>query len=407
MRRRKTDEELAVIAANYDSLKLFREEEPTVEREIRRRGLAEKLCGHMKRDARPPMSEDDLAEIASHYDSIKEFCEKEWSVYVVIHRRGLKNKLCGHMVSEATNPYSDKELAEVASRYDAIGDLRDKEPAVYSAIHKHGLYEKLCGRMESKSKKPISDKELAEIASKYYVLKEFIEKEPSAYSLIHRRGLMEKLCGHMERGKRHLTDEQIAELASHFSNRKDFREHDVTAYSLATHRGILDKVCAHMERLGNFAKRKIYVFTFSDGYAYVGLSQDPKRRYRQHLNGESYSPVRNHIKDTGATFEFSVLTDWLYVDEASIQEDKFIKQYAADGWKMLNRVSGGAIGTPRGGYTKKLLQREADKYQYVEDFKEGSPRYYKYIVRNHLFKEYCSSMKRRNKSTGSFTATRA
>jgi hypothetical protein len=240
------------------------------------------------------------------------------------------------------------------------------------------------------------DEYLAEVAAKYDTLKEFQEKEMSVYSIIRRRGLADKLCSHMKTERRFLTDEQLSEIAKGCKTRKEFMEKDSAAYTTACARGIIDKICSHMERLGNWAKRKVYVFTFSDGYAYIGLTQDTKRRYRQHVKGERYSAVHDHIKETGATFDFKILTDWLSPDEAGRVEDDNINKYAAAGWKMLNKIGGGAIGSPRGGYTRMILERETKKYEYIEDFKEGSPRFYKYIIRNHLYDEFCGHMKSRN-----------
>lgn len=34
-------------------------------------------------------------------------------------------------------------------------------------------------------------------------------------------------------------------------------------------------------------------------------------------------------------------------------EDEYIKKYAADGWKMLNKAKGGSLGWPKKGWKKK------------------------------------------------------
>ena len=158
-----------------------------------------------------------------------------------------------------------------------------------------------------------------------------------------------------------------------------------------------------MKRVGNRYRRKIYVFTFSDGYAYVGLAKDPDERYYEHTSGVKDSPVYKHAKETGAPFEFNTLTDWLDTDAAAQAEDHYIEQYRADGWKMLNKNKGGALGMMTWLYTDDNIKREVGKYEYFEDFKKGSPRFYRYICNHHLYDRYFSQMKRRKKQRVKWT----
>ncbi len=454
-----TDEELATVASNYDSLKEFRDKEPANLQLIHKRNLFDKLCGHMKRDVRKDLSDDDLAAIASSYDVLRDFRKNDPVTYSIISKRGLLDKLCGHMKREMSKYRTDKELAMIASRYTVLKDFREKESSAYNAMQERGLLEKLCDNMEREHKPHVPDEKLAQIASHYTVLKDFRKNENSAYSMICKRGLFKKLCGHMKRGSRDLTDELIADIAVCYQTRKDFMEADSSAYSIACKRGIIDKVCAHMETFsrpmgywdkercreraadynsksefskgcpsaygaaqkngwlddicshmiprGNLFKRKIYVFTFSDGYAYVGLAQDPQDRYRAHIAGRKNSPILPHIKKTGATYEFTILTDWLHKDVAVKVEDDYIKKYAAEGWKMLNKVKGGALGATTSLYTHERIKREVEKYEYVDDLRNGSPQFYKYILRHHLWEEYCSQMKFRRPPRCYWTLERA
>ena len=144
-----------------------------------------------------------------------------------------------------------------------------------------------------------------------------------------------------------------------------------------------------MEPVGNWFKRKIYVFTFSDGHAYVGLAQDPERRYMEHTQKEK--------RATGLKPEYKLLTGWLHKDIAGKAEEDYIQKYAAAGWKMLNRVKGGALGSTNKTYTPDYLQSEADKYDYYEDFRKNSRIVYNYLVRNHALDRFCSHMKHKDK----------
>lgn len=441
-----SDDELAEIASRYDVLQEFREADPIAYQLVRKRGLADKLLKHMKRGHREDLSDEDLAAIASRYDSLSEFRKNDPNAYSIICTRGLLDKLCGRMKRLVSKYRTDEELAEIASHYDILKEFRENEPSVHAAIKERGLFSELCGNMKRQDGTlRVSDEELAERASRYDVLKDFANNDKSAYRLIKERGLFQKLCGRMKRLQRDLTDELIAEIAKGFHSRKEFMKADSSAYSTACKRGIIDKVCGHMERLttpagywtkelcreravdynsrsefeiacsaaytaaykagwlddicshmvskGNRFKRKIYAFTFSDGYAYVGLAQDPADRYRSHVSGKDRSSVYEHIKESDATYEFAILTDWLHKDVAGKVEEEYRQKYAADGWKMLNKVKCGALGGDTKIYTDEKIRQERDKYEYVDDFRKGSPRCYNYILKHKLWEEYCGQMK--------------
>jgi hypothetical protein len=150
------------------------------------------------------------------------------------------------------------------------------------------------------------------------------------------------------------------------------------------------------------------VFTFSDGYAYVGLAQDPKVRYRQHTTPQKkLSPVYKHIQKTGAVFEFKILTDWLHKDIAGKVEDDYIKRYAADGWKMLNTNKGGSLGGSTNLYPHERIVQEVAKYEYVDDFMKGSPGFYHYIHNHHLTDVFFANLKYKTKPHGYWTLERA
>lgn len=313
-------------------------------------------------------------------------------------------KLCGHMKRGKGGskigyvprpPYTYEELADISKRYDSVYDFKMGNPSAYAVIIRKGLLDELCGHM-TRREKFWTDEELAEVALKYDSIKEFSKKESAAYDRILKRGLLEKLCSHMKREVNRYSEEELAAVAAKYTTYKELIEKDLWAYKAMRNRGLLDKLCGHLKRMGSLTKRKVYVFTFSTGCAYVGLSLNPEKRYLQHIARSKHpTAVYRHIKETDATYEFKILTDWLDVDTAGKAEDNYIKQYAADGWNMLNKDRGGALG---GGmskiYTDKRIREEVAKYEYLRDFRKKSPRLYRFILRNHLYDMYCSHLKR-------------
>lgn len=407
MGKRRTDEEFAAITANYDVLKDFYTNAPSAYAAIRKRGLFDELCSHMKRGDEVRLDEE-LAAITKNYDVLQEFRKNETAAYSLIVQRGLLDKLCSHM-KRGYIIHTDGELEEVASKYDDLREFRTKEPHIYKKICTHGLREKLCVHMKSYIKYYTND-ELVETAKKYNYREEFIKNDLKAYNTARRRGLLDKICSHMEWKRMphgYWTKERCHEEAQKYKTRKEFSRANKAAVAAASRQGWLDEICSHMKPVGNWFKRKIYVFTFTDGYAYVGLAQDPANRYKQHTIRDKRSPVLKHIEKTGASFEYTVLTDWVHKDIARKIEDDLIEKYKAEGWKMLNTQKGGNLGALSKFYTKDRLQAEADKYDYVDDFRESSPRFYYYITSHHVFEEFCSKMKPGKSSRLYWTLERA
>lgn len=185
---------------------------------------------------------------------------------------------------------------------------------------------------------------------------------------------------------RELVEQEIKNKG--YKNKKEFREGSPGAYSHAAKRGFLDEVCKDMEVLGHLGKRKIYVYEFEDGYAYVGLTDNLDRRNYQHLN-DGVSPVGKHYKKTGARYEWKIISDWLTKEEAQIYEDEMINAYAEEGWKMLNTKKGGSLG---GGQREPMYSMEELKAAVATctrrvEFRRKFPSMYEFLLRHHLKEE--------------------
>lgn len=452
-------EELAEVAQRYDDLTEFRTKEPRIYDAINSHGLREKLCAHMKRHTRKSYTYEELKEIASKYDSSAEFIEKDFNAYSTISKRGLMEELCGHLKRKVEHR-TVEELAAIANEYDDLKQFKTEQKSVYSSIVQRGLINELCGHMNRNMRPDYTDEELIEIASRYNNLTKFRKEQRYPYFAIVRRGKLDEYCGHMERYYHtDYTDEELKDIASKYKTKAEFSKNDGAAYQAAHKRGIVDEVCSHMEELrrprwfyskgychvialgcktrkefnsrnpsayhrahakgwlddicshmevaGNLKRRLIYAYTFADGYAYVGLTDDVKRRKYDHLHktkNKKISPVYLHYQETGASYEYKELTGWLDADTAAKMEDEYIKQYKAEGWKMLNRVKGGALGATTGVHlTAKKIRAIVSRYEYVEDFRDGEPKIYSHLCRKQEFSKYCSGLKRKKKPSGYWT----
>jgi predicted GIY-YIG superfamily endonuclease len=409
-----TDEELIEVAKRYDDLTLFLEEQKSAYLAIHRRGKIDEMCGHMKRDVRERTIEE-LAAIAKGYDDLTKFRKEQKLVYSSIVRKGLIDKLCGHMKRNMRPDYTDEELRTIASGYNDLTQFKKEQRYAYFAIHRHGKFDELCSHMKRNMRKAYTEEDIRTVALKYNTRDEFRKNSGGAYLAAHRRGILDDVCSHMEemrRPKEFYSKGYCHVIALGYKTRGEFRKNSEYAYSRAWNEGWLDDICGHMKAAGNnLSKRLVYVYTFPDGYAYVGLTDDAKRRKYEHLHKLSQrkvSPVFRHIKETGLSYEYKELTDWLDADTAAKVEDDYIKKYKDDGWKMLNRMRGGGLGDPGSRKRKdKVIQAIVRQYEYVEDFKEREPEIYEDLCESRQCSKFCSGLKRRKKPSGYWTLERS
>lgn len=406
-------EELKEIASGYDVAKEFRKKKPSAYNQMSKRGLIKELCGHMKREVTPRAVEE-LAAVANGYDDLTRFKREQKSVYGAIQRRGLLDELCAHMERHMRPDYTYEELKELAGRYDELTLFRKEHRQPYFAIVRRGLVDELCGHMKRSMHEDYTDEEMRSIASKYEMREEFRKNDGGAYQAASRRGILDDVCSHMEelrRPKGFYSKGYCHVIALGYKTRGEFQHGSRYTYNRAFKEGWLDDICSHMKAENNWNRRKVYVYTFNDEYAYVGLTDDVKRRKNEHLHKYSHkkvSPVLRHSRETGEDYKYKELTDWLDAETAAKVEDDYIKQYKADGWKMLNRMRGGGLGgNVRKEHKVKAIRTIVSRYEYVEDFREKEPELYEELCNNHQFSQYCSGLKRQKKQSGYWTLERA
>lgn len=93
----------------------------------------------------------------------------------------------------------------------------------------------------------------------------------------------------------------------------------------------------------------IYVYEFPNNVAYVGLTNDIKRRNAEHTGNYGKrslkSPVFNYSKKENIeTPEIKILESELTRSESKERECFWIDYYKNNGWMLLNKVKGGSLG---------------------------------------------------------------
>lgn len=408
-----SDEELAEIAKRYSISAELIKNDKSAYLSMSKRGLIGKLCAHMKRKV-VPYTDEQLAAVANDYNDLTLFKAEQTKVYSAIVRRGKIDEMCGHMKRNMRPDYTDEELAELAKGYDDLTQFRKEHRQPYFAIVRRGKVDELCGHMKRNKPETYTNEEIRSIAKKYKTRDEFHKKDAGAYLAAHRRGILDDVCSHMEelrRPKGFYNKGYCHAIALGYKTRTEFQKGNRSAYNRAFNEGWLDDICGHMEIENKWNQRLVYVYTFADGYAYVGLTDDIKRRKNEHLHKYTHkklSPVLRHHRETGLNYEYKELTGWLDAETAAKVEDDYIKKYKAEGWKMLNRMRGGGLGgNVRKEHKAKAIHTIVSRYEYVEDFRESEPEVYEELCNSRQFSKYCSGLKRKKKQPGYWTLERA
>jgi len=180
-------------------------------------------------------------------------------------------------------------------------------------------------------------------AQKYNTRVEWQLNSSKAYATALKNGWSKKCTAHMKYTvlpSDFYSFEMCFEEALKYKNKRDFKKNNSKVYSIAVSRGWLKDICTHMERLGNSYLRALYVYEHPDNSVYVGLTYNYQERYNSHM-------IKNKIlikkKALGGQV-YKELGIFYPKEEAAIKEDELIEEYRANGWTILNKRKGGALG---------------------------------------------------------------
>lgn len=343
------------------------------------------------------------AQAAAPFKRRSEFEKAEPSAYKAAKRNGWYDEIKEHMGGRKKYPphYFDdiEHCKEVASKYKTLDEMRKGDRGCHMALcEKHPEWREYCCP-HIDFREYLSDSELRAICRRYTDYTLFCEQEPRAYRALLYRKLIDKYCAHMDREiqlpyDETFTKEECKRRALKYIRRVDFKNgEDKRYYNCAQKNGWLDEVCEHMTRCGSNKLRCIYVATFDDGCAYVGLTFYAEKRWTDHLS-DLDSSVFLHITETGLEPHFERLTDYMSPDVASKQEGIYKQKYADMGWKILNRAPTGSLGGEH-GYTKEEVFEEMKKYKTLTEFRKEAGGYYESAYRSDYWEEVIEKMPRR------------
>lgn len=235
-------------------------------------------------------------------------------------------------------------------------------------------------------------------AFKYKTKTEWFKNSNKAYNIARKNNWIADCCKHMikpEIWNKKWNKETCIIEAKKYTNKKDFQKKSAGASDAAYSNNWIDEICSHMEVLGNLRKRCIYVYEFSDNFAYVGLTYNFNARdLSRKLNKKD--SVTKHITSTNIIPKHIQLSDYIPIEEASLLENKYIEEYRKAGWIMLNKAKGGGLGGNLIIWTYDACKKEALKYEYKKDFKKYSSSAYRISFKKGWFELITGHMKNKN-----------
>ena len=227
-------------------------------------------------------------------------------------------------------------------------------------------------------------------AKKYKSKVEFRRNNNGAYQVALKNGWLddytwfEKLIGKWNR-------ETCYYEAKKYNSRSEFIRNSYQAYIVAKKNGWLDDYTWFEKRAIN--EKNIYVVYYYEdketNAVYVGLTNNLKRRHKQHCRGLlkhgeiKYDIVYKYWHDTlgKEVPEPIVLHKDIYAKDAQEYEKQYVEKFKREGKLVLNIAKTGSLGG-LGTWTKEKCYNEAKKYKSKSEFVKNSRSAYQASRRN-------------------------
>lgn len=281
---KKTNEELKMIARQFDTKKGLEKGDRKTYRAICYRGreFIDECCGHMK-VLTQRFTDEEIATVALKYWHRNLFCEGDNRYYQQASKRGILGDVCAHM-NPIFQEWDEASIRAAALECVTRGEFSQKYSQPYKKAKSLGIYEEVVAHMVHKSP-PRSNKTIIAEAKLCNFKKEFERRFPASYKAALVRGILDEVCCHMKLQHEVWTEERIGIIAKGFNTRKEFEYGNPLAYDASRRKKIKDIVCAHMVPGKSFEYDKpatLYFAEVDNGKAFkIGVTNNSfERRFR-------------------------------------------------------------------------------------------------------------------------------
>ena len=361
-------------------------------------------------------TKEKLQEEANKYKTIKEFRINNRNAYLA----SLNNKIIsdlfknhinnGYCENRKINGYWTKEkLQEEADKYKTIGEFHKNSRKAYDVSYrKNTLNDLFKNHINKGYKRNYWTKEkLQEESNKYKTINEFKKNNASAYATVLNNKILDELFkNHINNGYNinrkqngYWSNENLQLEVDKYKTRYEFRKNNYSAHSQATRHNLLDELFKNHINNGYSDKEEwkednyvIYAYKLEKfNKAYIGLTHNIERRDKEHLFNEK-TELSKFCKENNLSLpKYKILEENLTSTEAQKQEKYWVDYYKYNGWEMFNISKTGGLGFIKIKWTKKALQKEADKYTTRGDFQKYSSVAYGMALYNKILDELFSN----------------
>ena len=332
---------------------------------------------------------------ATRYKSRGEFAKRSNSAYKVAKKNGWLNDYTW-FEKLWEKKWNRETCYEEAIKYKSKVEFQKKNGSAYTTANKNRwLDDYTWFERPIIHNKKWNYETCFEEAKKYYSKAEFRKSNSSAYNVAYKNGWFDDYSWFKDGNKtaveksRKWNRETCYEEAKKYNSKAEFRKNRNWAYSVAYKNGWMDDYTWFEN--GVISKRKIYVVYYyiddETNAVYVGLTNNLKRRRRQHIKDEN-DTVYKYFSQIGKQVpEPIVLEKGLFAEEAQEREDYYIDFYNKEGKIVLNIAKAGSLGA-YGKWTKEMTYEEAKKYKSRLEFEKGNNSAYNAAKRNGWLDEY-------------------
>ena len=353
---------------------------------------------------------------AMKYNSRSEFATNSSASYKVACKNGWLDNYNWFESKHKPNGYWNRETClEEAKKYKSKAEFQQKCGSAYVTATKNGWINDYTWfeRPVVHNKKWTYETCLEE-AKRYKTKTEFRNLCSGAYNVAYKNGWLNDYTW-LEDGnkiavenRRKWNKETCYEEAKKYKSKVEFRKLSSGAYDAAYKNGWLVEY-TWLES-GLISRRRVYVvYYYNDdetNAVYVGLSNNIKRRHRQHStynlrHGKVESDiVYKYFHDTLGKYvpEPIILEKNLLSTEAQERERYYVELFAKEGRFVLNSAKAGSLGA-YGKWTKEMTYEEAKKYKSKLEFEKGNNSAYNAAKRNKWLDDYAWFEKKLGKWT--------
>ena len=309
-------------------------------------------------------------DVCSHFENISQVYKNDQAVAQKCRRMGwtldfFPDTKCIKKGRELTY----EVCKEVCSRYKNPVDLNKHDPAVRSKCYDTGWIYEFYPDTKRITRK-LDYETCRKSAKRFKTRMEFREGDPAAYKKAASMGWVDDF-GLYSPGSEKYPEEYVIELAKQFKYHRDFRLKYPLIYDAAFKRGTLDK-CKWLMRAYEKPEKEpsfsLYVYEFKKtNAAYVGITVNKKARHNDHLqDGDSVADYARSVSLKVPSPKY--LKNGMSRKDAQKAEKAMIAEYRKNGWNMINKATGGSVGSLGSDYwTKKRCIETARNYTLVVD----------------------------------------